>query len=399
MSAAQPVLTGATLPPEAAVTGDVMVRFDGVNKSYRRGLERANLRLALPGRWGGRIAGDPHVALERLDLELRRGESLGIIGHNGAGKSTLLKLVAKVAAPTTGRVEVYGRTAALIELGAGFHPDMTGRENIGFSAAVLGMSRRELRSRTDQIIEFAGIDAFLDTPVKRYSSGMMARLGFGVAAHLDADVLVLDEVLSVGDAAFQRKCHARIAELRQSGTAILYVTHAMWSVPMLCQRAILLSRGVVVAAGTPSEVVEAYATVQAPVADSGAGRTEILAVTVDPGEIAPLQSVTIEADIALAEGLPAGYVLVSVHSADGTALLGVEHHAAFLTNPGRGQLRCTLPDLALAPGNYLVYVTVVTAKETPVIESQRTAELHILGETRPTDMYGTVAVAATWQES
>ena len=163
-----------------------LVELRDVSKRYRLGRERANLRAAVPGRWGAVVQGDQHAALDHLSLSLSAGQSLGIVGPNGAGKSTLLKLVARVVGATSGDVRVRGRTAALIELGAGFHPDMTGRENVTFSAAVLGMGRRAVHARFDEIVEFAGVGPYIDTPVKRYSSGMLARLGFAVAAHLDA---------------------------------------------------------------------------------------------------------------------------------------------------------------------------------------------------------------------
>jgi ABC-type polysaccharide/polyol phosphate transport system ATPase subunit len=235
-----------------------VIEFDRVSKRYRSMRERHNLRQAVPGPFGDRVVRDIHQALADVSFELGPGDSLGIVGPNGAGKSTILKLIARVTAPTTGAVRVRGRVAALIELGAGFHPDMTGRENIYFSAAVLGMRPRDTAGRLDEIVDFADIGRYIDAPIKRYSAGMLARLGFAVASHLEADVILIDEVLSVGDAEFRQRCHDRIQTLRDEGLAVLFVSHDLDTVPKLCRRAVFLRDGGVVARGAPEEVIEAY---------------------------------------------------------------------------------------------------------------------------------------------
>jgi lipopolysaccharide transport system ATP-binding protein len=219
------------------------VRLEDVWKQYRLGAARKT---------------DAFWALRGLQLEVARGRSLGIIGRNGAGKSTLFKLLAGITAPTRGRIVIEGRLAALIEVGSGFHPELTGRENVFLSGAILGMRRREIADKLDRIVAFAGVERFIDTPVKRYSSGMYVRLGFAIAAHLEPDVLLVDEVLSVGDAEFQPKCLERIQQLKDLGTTNLFISHDLSAVERLCDRAILLDAGEIVADGPPASVVATY---------------------------------------------------------------------------------------------------------------------------------------------
>jgi lipopolysaccharide transport system ATP-binding protein len=219
------------------------VRLEDVWKQYRLG--------------AGRKA-DAFWALRAIDLEVPRGASVGVIGRNGAGKSTLFKLLAGITAPTRGRIVIEGRLAALIEVGSGFHPELTGRENVFLSGAILGMRRREIAANLDRIVTFAGVERFVDTPVKRYSSGMYVRLGFAIAAHLEPDVLLVDEVLAVGDAEFQVKCLERIDELKARGTTNLFISHDLSAVERLCDRAILLEGGAIVESGPPSAVVASY---------------------------------------------------------------------------------------------------------------------------------------------
>jgi lipopolysaccharide transport system ATP-binding protein len=197
-------------------------------------------------------------ALRDVSFEVRRGESLGIIGANGAGKSTILKLLSNITTPTSGEITINGRLSALIEVGSGFHPELTGRENIFLSGSILGMRRREIAAKLESIVEFAGLSQFLDVPVKRYSSGMYVRLGFSIAAHLEPDILLLDEVLAVGDASFQAKCLDRIKELERAGTTIVFISHDLTAVERVCDRAILLQQGEIVASGAPSEVIKRY---------------------------------------------------------------------------------------------------------------------------------------------
>jgi len=204
---------------------------------------------------------DEFWALQDVSFQVARGETLGIIGHNGAGKSTILKLLSGVTTPTSGEMRIQGRLSALIEVGSGFHPELTGRENVFLSGSILGMRRREIAAKLERIIDFAGVREFIDTPVKHYSSGMYVRLGFSIAAHLEPDILLLDEVLAVGDAAFQVKCLDRINELHRQGRTIVFISHDLASVERLCGRVLLLSHGRIIANGSARDVIEKYESV------------------------------------------------------------------------------------------------------------------------------------------
>ena len=233
--------------------------LDHVSKRYRvqhtagdRGARGPRRRL------GRRTRSDEFWALRDVSFEVARGETLGIIGDNGAGKSTILKLLSSVTAPTSGRITIVGKLSALIEVGSGFHPELTGRENVYLSGSILGMRRREIASKLERIVDFAGVRDFIDTPVKHYSSGMYLRLGFSIAAHLEPDILLLDEVLAVGDAAFQVKCLERINELHAQGRTLVFISHDLIAVERLCRRVLLMNRGEVVASGTAPEVIGMY---------------------------------------------------------------------------------------------------------------------------------------------
>ncbi len=197
-------------------------------------------------------------ALKDVSFDIMPGEIVGIIGPNGSGKSTLLKILARITEPTNGSVELYGRVGSLLEVGTGFHPDLTGRENIYLNGAILGMLRREIEARFDEIVAFAEVEKFLDTPVKRYASGMFLRLAFAVAAHLDPEILIVDEVLAVGDLAFQQKCLGKIDEVSRDGRTVLFVSHQMDVIARLCGEAMLLSNGQIQMRGPVSDVIEQY---------------------------------------------------------------------------------------------------------------------------------------------
>jgi ABC-2 type transport system ATP-binding protein len=233
--------------------------FDRVAKRFR--LREGNTLkefLSAPFRGG---SSSTFYALRDVSFVLNRGETLGIIGRNGSGKSTILKLIAGVTAPTHGKVEVRGRVSPLIELGAGFHPDLTGRENVFLNGAILGMSQRQIRERWDDIVAFAELEDFMDTPVKHYSSGMFMRLGFAVAVHSDPDILIVDEALSVGDAAFQEKCLDRIRSFQSAGVTIVLVSHSTDLIEEFCPRAFCLDQGTVAIEGPANRVTDYYAGV------------------------------------------------------------------------------------------------------------------------------------------
>ncbi len=269
---------------------DTAIRMEQVYKKFRKGETYNSLRDLLPALTGRMFqqqelsAGDKREfwAVQDLSFEVKQGEAFGIIGHNGAGKSTALKMLSRVMKPTKGRMVVKGRLSALIEVSAGFHQDLTGRENIFLNGTILGMTKREIQSKLDQIIAFSGIEEFIDTPVKRYSSGMYARLGFSVAAHVDPEVLIVDEVLSVGDYAFQQRCIERMREVLRGGAAVLFVSHNLKMVAEFCHRCLLLEKGQTVMIGTPQEVVSTY--LQKPtnghVADHGSGPVSISSVKI-----------------------------------------------------------------------------------------------------------------------
>jgi homopolymeric O-antigen transport system ATP-binding protein len=237
-----------------------------VSKKFRRGEIYDSLRDLIPALTGrmfraradGGLDKRDFWALNDVSFEVQQGEAFGIIGHNGAGKSTMLKLLTGIMRPTAGRITVRGRLSALIEVSAGFHQDLTGRENIYLNGAILGLKRHEITRRLDEIVAFSGLEAFIDTPVKRYSSGMFARLGFSVAAHVDPEVLLVDEVLSVGDYLFQRKCLDRMDQIIRNGTTVVFISHNLQAVANLCTRSLLLRSGVVAMVGETSMVLREY---------------------------------------------------------------------------------------------------------------------------------------------
>lgn len=259
------------------MSGRMVIRVENLWKQYRlgivshatlqqdlqswwarlRGQEDPNQRINVPGADLARY-GERFWALKDVTFDVCEGDVLGIIGHNGAGKSTLLKILSRVTAPTRGQIKIRGRIVSLLEVGTGFHPELTGRENIFLNGAILGMSKPEIRRKLDEIISFSEVEKFIDTPVKRYSSGMYVRLAFAVAAHLEPEILVVDEVLAVGDARFQRKCLGKMKEVGEEGRTILFVSHNMVAVKSLCRRALWLDEGAVRAHGPTDQVVDDY---------------------------------------------------------------------------------------------------------------------------------------------
>lgn len=248
---------------------DTVIKIEGLGKCYRIGAQRERyptLRETLisavrefsnPRTWKAKSYQE-FWALRDLSFDIRQGEVVGIIGHNGAGKSTLLKLLAHITEPSEGRITLFGRVGSLLEVGTGFHPELTGRDNIFMNGAILGMRRSEIERKFDEIVAFAEIEQFLDTPVKRYSSGMYVRLAFAVAAHLEPEILLVDEVLSVGDAAFQRKCMGKMSSVASQGRTVLFVSHNLQAVTTLCQRGILLAHGKLIFSGLAAETVSQY---------------------------------------------------------------------------------------------------------------------------------------------
>jgi lipopolysaccharide transport system ATP-binding protein len=247
----------------------IAIRTDGLAKRYRIGSAAAFRYGALRdtiGDWlaapfrkrASREAADYIWALDGVSLEVQRGEVLGLIGRNGAGKSTLLKILSRITRPTRGAAELYGRVGSLLEVGTGFHPELTGRENVLLNGAILGMRRSEVLRKFDAIVDFSGVSKFIDTPVRHYSSGMYVRLAFAVAAHLEPDILLVDEVLAVGDAAFQKQCLGKMQDVSESGRTVIFVSHNMPAITRLCSRAVLLNAGRVEMDGAADRIVAAY---------------------------------------------------------------------------------------------------------------------------------------------
>jgi ABC-type polysaccharide/polyol phosphate transport system ATPase subunit len=343
------------------------VRLDDVWKQYRLGARRK---------------ADAFWALRDVTLQVPRGASLGVIGRNGAGKSTLFKLLAGITAPTRGRIVIDGRLAALIEVGSGFHPELTGRENVFLSGAILGMRRREIADKLDRIVAFAGVERFIDTPVKWYSSGMYVRLGFAIAAHLEPDVLLVDEVLAVGDAEFQVKCLERIDELKNRGTTCLFISHDLSAVERLCDRAILLEGGTIVENGPPAEVVARYhrrLTFPGATPDEGAAAiTTGVALTnltvYDPAQPRSLslgtgQAVHVGIRYVATRPLPNVEFELRYYSADGTTCVAAprtgERGERLELRPPGGSVEFVCDALPLKPGAYYlgaIVRDVVTAK-------------------------------------
>ncbi len=256
-----------------------VIKVENLSKLYRLGVIGTGTLKHDFNRWWSQVRGkeDPYQkigsvnnreeraeseyvwSLRNLNFEIKEGETVGIIGKNGAGKSTLLKLLSRITSPSTGSIKVNGKIASLLEVGTGFHPELTGRENIYLNGAIMGMSRSEITNKLDEIIAFSGVEKYVDTPVKRYSSGMYVRLAFSVAAHLDSDIMIVDEVLAVGDAVFQTKCIDKMSQISKDGRTILFVSHNLGTIKGLCERGILLENGVLALDGTTEQAIERYA--------------------------------------------------------------------------------------------------------------------------------------------
>jgi lipopolysaccharide transport system ATP-binding protein len=367
---------------------DVALRTVGLGKKYHIGAQRERYRtlrdtLAKAARRPLERIRHPGAAtdvsqelwaLRGVDLEVRQGEVLGIIGRNGAGKSTLLKVLSHITEPTEGRVEIRGRVGSLLEVGTGFHSELTGRENIHLNGAILGMARAEIKRQFDEIVDFSGVGRFLDTPVKHYSSGMYVRLAFAVAAHLNPEVLIVDEVLSVGDAEFQKKCLGKMEEVAGGGRTVLLVSHNMQAIRSLCRSAIEIHAGQVINAGEARLVVADYVAQQADTVasvtwETGTGpgdhdarlaRVEVLG---PDGEITNHISadepfrLNLEIDLARIDpGLCIGFDLAN---SDGTVVLrsyqtDAPQEAWPMLRLGRNSIRCTIPAGLLNDGRYLV---------------------------------------------
>jgi lipopolysaccharide transport system ATP-binding protein len=351
------------------------LRQAGGGDGLRHHLETAVRSPAawLRARRAGRTGREDFWALRDVSFDVAPGEAVGIVGRNGAGKSTLLKLLGRITEPTTGQIRYRGRLASLLEVGTGFHPELTGRENIFLNAAILGMRRSDILRRFDEIVAFAEVERFLDTPVKRYSSGMYVRLAFGVAAHLEPEILLVDEVLAVGDAAFQQKCLGKMGSVVQEGRTVLFVSHNMAAVAALCTTGVLLERGQVSMAGSTTDTINAYlastrANALTELSDRdqrmGGGRMRFTAVSLmndrnEPLEVATSgQDVTIALDYETRDGdtLDNANIQLKFAGTIGQPLFACLSGASYkgpLCLPPRGRLVCRIPRLPLRPGTYV----------------------------------------------
>jgi lipopolysaccharide transport system ATP-binding protein len=246
---------------------DIAIKVEGIGKQYRIGMRKSGelretfgnlVRSFRPSAISNQSSANSFWALKDISFEVKQGEAVGIIGRNGAGKSTLLEVLSRITRPTTGRFEINGRVSSLLEVGTGFHPELTGRENIYLNGTILGMRRPEIKAKFDEIISFSGVEAFIDTPVKHYSSGMKVRLAFSVAAHLEPEILIIDEVLAVGDAEFQKKCLGKMEDVTGEGRTVLFVSHNMGAVERICLKSMLLYKGNITENNLTSEVISKY---------------------------------------------------------------------------------------------------------------------------------------------
>ena len=361
------------------------VELDRVSKRYSVGHGRGLFSRHRPS--------EDLWALRNISFRIEPGESVGLIGHNGAGKTTVLRLLAGISRPTSGAVRTRGRVASLINLGAGFHPELTGRENIFLNGVILGLSRREVRARFDQIVEFADLGAYIDTPLKRYSSGMYARLGFAVAAHVDPDVLLVDEVLSVGDVTFQDRSIRKMLSFRDSGQAVLFVSHNLSAVEMMCQRTIWLEHGTIRQEGVTAEVVRSYLdAVDEALVDAGAnappsrGHGEALAVlevTVHDLEDRPASdfeygdALRVRLRCAAREAVRGVQVSVTVRGDYGPLFTATSERFAEW-RPGAHEVECVFESLPLLPGLYRLELQLTHAETPPWALPQTLAAFRVV---------------------
>ena len=392
-----------------------IIRAENLSKQYRLGtdsLPYLTIRETLMNVLRSPLSslrrngeGDTIWALRDVSFQVQPGEIVGIIGRNGAGKSTLLKVLSRITEPTSGRVELYGRVASLLEVGTGFHPELTGRENIFLNGSILGMSRREIESKFDEIVTFAEIEKFIDTPVKRYSSGMYVRLAFAVAAHLEPEILVVDEVLAVGDFAFQQKCLAKMHDVSTHGRTVLFVSHNMGAINRLCQRAILLNEGRIIESGPAMQVVQSYTVSGSlgsseyirPPAPEKTMHLRRVAIVSENGEtraeIGYHERFSIHIEYEVNQRIKGGTVGIGLFTADGTCILA---SGDFDSNPERLELRdqgfyqadVEMPSKWLAHGRYVVHVYLASSAGEVVYDRPEAVTFTIIDTGTPGSQYG-----------
>jgi lipopolysaccharide transport system ATP-binding protein len=356
---------------------------------------RGDIVSAAGGLWRRRASSSSQLvnALHEVSFDISVGEAVGLIGRNGAGKSTLLKVLSRVTRPSAGYADIFGTVGALLEVGTGFHPELTGRENVFLSGAILGLSRREIASRFDEIVAFAEVEPFVDTPVKRFSSGMYARLAFAVAAHLRPSILIVDEVLAVGDLAFQAKCLAHMKRLATDGTTVLFVSHNMLAISDFCSRAILLNNGRLESDGSTSSVVSQYRRTlsQVPVSSRESSQTlRQLSLRANGDDVGGSITVTsnsplrLELEVDAREAASQTVLNVVMETADGRRALHLRSDVAgtvYDLRVGRNGVSVDIRDLALAAGDYWLWMRLTSLEHrAPLIWDTERIFVEILGE-------------------
>ena len=389
-------------------TGDVVV--DGLWKTFRIYHQRSStLKQALLRR--GKEQFDEFWALRDVSFEAPAGSTLGLIGANGAGKSTMLKVLSRILVPDKGTVRIDGRVSALLELGAGFHPELSGRENVYLNGTILGMSQGEISRRFDEIVEFAGLEHAIDNAVKTYSSGMQARLGFSVAVAIEPDVLIVDEVLAVGDEQFQRRSLERMSELRSGGRTCIFVSHGLAQVQQICESAVWLDKGQVAASGQTEEVINAYlrsVSDELRIDARGMEHTGSAEVQIDVdvlvGEevrqtVATGDPVTIAFNWTCREFIEDLRVSFSILSTEGVVVAGAVVQSPHIEGfwPGAGVLEYRIPDLRLLPGSYHVSAEVVNRHSGHIYDAgQNLAAFDVVATPSMFESLGYVALAGFW---
>jgi ABC-type polysaccharide/polyol phosphate transport system ATPase subunit len=386
------------------------VTVDGVSKRYRLYHERNNSLKATAMR-GRRARYEELWALRDVSLAIPKGSTFGLIGENGSGKSTLLKCMARILRPDAGVIHAEGKISALLELGAGFHPELSGRENVYLNGSILGLSKRQLTERFDEIVAFAGLEHFIDSPVKNYSSGMYVRLGFSVAINVDPDILLIDEILAVGDAEFQRRCSEKFADLKASGKTIIIVTHSLPTIRDLCDEVALLEHGTLRAVGPPNQVCDKYlgdvftedAEVEAPPVASAVGidRVEFLdASGARTDQLRTGAPVTIRLRYAAAAPVHRPVFVVSVRTLDGTEVTRPSTATADLgldpiTSPGFVDLR--IERLPVLPGVYDIGASLTDGVAAPDQGPPQRVQRVTIEPGDRTEEHGIISLDAVWE--
>jgi ABC-2 type transport system ATP-binding protein len=394
---------------------DPAIAVDSVSKKYRLYDERnQSLKSALMRR--GRARFTDFWALKDVSFEVPEGKTFALIGENGSGKSTLLKCIARILVPEKGTISRRGKISALLELGAGFHPELSGRDNVFLNGSVLGLSRKEIQRRFDDIVGFAGLEQFIDSPVKNYSSGMYVRLGFSVAIHVDPDILLIDEVLAVGDAEFQVKCIEKVDEMKQRGKTIVIVTHALGSVRNLCDQAVLLEHGVLRRVGDTSEVIDEYLgdvfTDRVKDGEQGQGqrwgtgdvrieRMEILDAAAEPAKrIRTGDAVTFRFHYEASDQVSGPVFGMAIHRIDGAEVTGPNTREAerlVKRVQGSGHIDLRVEHLLLVPGTYDLSASVYNHTLTHAYDHRQRAFRFDVEPGRPFAEFGVMALDGVWE--